>query len=138
MNEKIEYAKKKLRNGEPLAVWFDLDGTLCRQYGKQYDKAEPIPEMIELARELYDMGCFIIITTARGATSGVDWKELTEEQLLSWDVKYHQLLMGLPRDLYIGDESLQPKEFLRLVNTVKQDDRLKKSAKEQARKARSI
>lgn len=117
MNQKIEYAKKKLRDKEPIAVWFDLDGTLCKQYGKQYDKAEPIPEIIELVNELYDIGCFIIITTARGATSGTDWKDITENQLLSWDVKYHQLLMGLPRDLYIGDEALQPKDFIQLINS---------------------
>ena len=48
----------------------------------------------------------IIIWTARGATSGIDHRKLTEEQLKKWDIQYDELLMGKPDyDIYLDDKS---------------------------------
>jgi carbamoyl-phosphate synthase large subunit len=73
----------------------DVDGTVCTERVK-YEEAKPIEKTIRKINELYDKGNTIILYTARGAYSGVDWSELTEKQLKSWGVKYHQFLRGKP------------------------------------------
>ena len=43
--------------------------------------------------------------TARGSTTGIDWKEQTISQLKSWGVKYHELYLGKPTaDVYVDDK----------------------------------
>ena len=85
---------------------FDIDGTLCNDTHGDYPKATPHPEVISKLNELYDGGHTIILHTARGATTGIDWHELTENQLRSWGVKYHKLLFGKPSaDVYVDDKA---------------------------------
>ena len=65
---------------------FDLDGTLVTSTedgsGKpHYHKAQPIYKHIEKLRKLYKEGHKIVIQTARGSGSGIDYTELTESQI---------------------------------------------------------
>ena len=61
---------------------------------------------------LFEAGHEIVFFTARGATSGRDWRELTENQLLGWGVKYHHLILGKPHsDYYIDDKGVKDTDF---------------------------
>jgi len=92
----------------------DLDGTLCTNTEGAYELAQPIPDRIAQVNALFDSGNKITIFTARGSTTGIDWTELTAKQLLSWNVKYHSLLLGKPfADLYIDDKGVSDSEFFK-------------------------
>ncbi len=61
---------------------------------------------------LYNSGDHIVIWTARGAESGIDYRTLTEKQLREWGVQYHELRMDKPAfDMLIEDKSVQPYVF---------------------------
>jgi histidinol phosphatase-like enzyme len=91
----------------------DIDGTICTQDGANYDRAEPIQNIIDVANQLYSDGHEIIYFTARGSTTGIDWHDVTESQLKSWGVKYHKLILGKPyADYYIDDKASTPEQFL--------------------------
>ena len=86
---------------------FDIDGTLCTNTDGEYEGAEPYPEVIAQVNALYDAGHRIILYTARGSTTRIDWRKLTEKQLWSWGVKYHELFLGKPHaDLYVDDKAM--------------------------------
>lgn len=84
---------------------FDIDGVILTIVEKlQYNLAEPIEENIELINYLYKTGNRIILHTARGSKTGIDWTEVTTEQLRKWGVQYHELYFGKPSaDHYIDD-----------------------------------
>ena len=74
---------------------FDLDGTLCTlevdhmdegpdKDVTQYTEATPKQNRIDYVNRLYDEGHTIIIETARGTVSGIDWYTPTVEQLKLW------------------------------------------------------
>jgi len=88
--------------------FFDIDGTIADTYQKEYEKAEPDEAMIALLNMLYDRGDYIVIITARGTGSGIDWTEVTEKQLKDWGVKYHELHFGR----IITDWARTPEVFL--------------------------
>ena len=47
----------------------------------------------------------IVYFTARGYETGIDWRDVTEQQFKKWGVKYHNLIFGKPSaDIYIGDK----------------------------------
>jgi hypothetical protein len=86
---------------------FDIDGTLCTNTEGEYSGAEPFPEIIEQVNRLFVEGHRILLYTARGATTGIDWREVTMRQLQDWNVSYHELFMGKPTaDLYIDDKAI--------------------------------
>ena len=116
MNLQIEKTLQEIKKGEKkLTIWWDIDGTLCSTDGKDYDNAEPDEAMITLLNSLYDHGHTIYIVTARGASSGINWKAVTKHQLQKWGVKYHKLIMGYSKDLFVDDVCLRPEEFLNEV-----------------------
>jgi len=85
----------------------DLDNTLCETQDSNYTESKPIKERINKVNKLKDDGNKITIWTARGQTSGIDYKELTQKQLTDWGIRYDKLLMGKPSyDLYIDDKSV--------------------------------
>ena len=91
---------------------FDLDGTLCTNTEGDYDSAEPFPERIKKVNELYQEGNQILIFTARGTMTGIDWRDLTELQLDQWGVKYHNLELGKPvAHVYIDDRGISDVNF---------------------------
>jgi hypothetical protein len=91
---------------------FDIDGTICSITDGSYEEAEPFTDRIKLVNKLYDSGSTIIYFTARGSTTGIDWRSLTASQLKSWGAKYHELHLGKPHyDVYIGDKALSDRAF---------------------------
>jgi hypothetical protein len=94
---------------------FDLDGTLCTNTNGDYSNANPFIDRINKVNDLYNMGNRIIINTARGSSTGIDWYEITENQLQLWGVKYHQLFVGkkIEADLFIDDKAISDKDFFK-------------------------
>lgn len=90
---------------------FDLDGTLCRTEGMDYESAEPIWQHIDRVNVLFDAGHHITIATARGAESGKPWRELAERQLSRWRVKYHDLRQKPFAHIIVDDRAMRPEEF---------------------------
>lgn len=91
---------------------FDLDNTLC-SHEKDYSKARPFYHRIDQVNDLYDNGHTIIIDTARGSDTGIDYKELTEEQLKKWGVRYSRLRVGIKffGDYYVDDKGIKDIDF---------------------------
>lgn len=94
----------------------DIDNTICRTRkveGKwDYHRSEPIQYRIDRVNELYDEGNTIIYWTARGSGSGIDWTELTKQQLDIWGCKYHEVRLGKPSyDIWIDDKAFNDKHF---------------------------
>lgn len=84
----------------------DVDGTICTQE-KDYSTAKPFLYNISIINSLYDAGHEIIFFTARGSETGIDWRQVTEEQLSRWNVQYHKLILGKPAgDVYIDDRAI--------------------------------
>lgn len=91
---------------------FDLDGTLCTNTEGEYAQALPLPERILKVNELYDKGNKILIYTARGTVTGIDWRDLTQKQLDSWGIKHHELRLGKPfADVYVDDRGVSDSDF---------------------------
>jgi len=102
---------------------FDLDNTLCRTEGRDYANSTAIQHRIKKVNRLFDSGNHILIYTARGMGyfSGnlelieKEYRELTENQLKNWGVKYNFLKFGKPSyDLIIDDKNLKLEDFDRM------------------------
>ena len=92
---------------------FDLDGTLCTNTNGKYELAKPFIERIEIVNELHKNGNKIIINTARGSTTKIDWYKFTEKQLISWGLNYNELYVGekIEADIFIDDKAISDKDF---------------------------
>ena len=54
----------------------------------------------------------VVYWTARGTTTGIDWRELTESQFIEWGVKYHDLKFGKPQyDIFIDDKNINTMDW---------------------------
>ena len=73
----------------------DIDGVICNtpliDGINMYILAIPIKENIEKVNRRFDEGHEIVLWTARGARTKIDWSELTKKQLEVWGVKYTTL-----------------------------------------------
>ncbi len=96
-----------------MIIYIDIDETICyTPPSRDYSKSTPLVENIEKANKLYDEGNTIVYWTARGATSGIDWTEVTVNQLNSWGVKYHDVKLGKPHyDLFICDKAMNTEDW---------------------------
>ena len=96
-----------------MTYCFDLDGTLCITSEGNYVEAQPIEKRIQVVNKLYEDGHYIIIDTARGKTTGIDWTNLTVAQLKSWGVKYNELIVGKKPyyDILIDDKCVNDSSF---------------------------
>ena len=91
---------------------FDIDGTICTNTDGDYASAKPFGSRIDHINALYDAGHTISFFTARGSTTGIDWRALTAEQLAQWGVRYHTLIMGKPHaDLFVDDKAIQSDDY---------------------------
>ncbi len=66
-----------------MIVYVDIDETICDYPDgeRKYELAQPIYGNIEKINNLYDEGNTIIYWTARGSVTGVDYEELTKQQM---------------------------------------------------------
>jgi len=87
---------------------FDIDGVLATKVDDlDYTKAKPIQKNIDLLNHLAAIGHTIILYTARGSETGIDWHEKTAEQMRSFGVQYQRLVTGKPAaDYYIDDRMM--------------------------------
>ena len=96
-----------------MIIYVDIDETICETPpDRNYKLSNPIKENIKKINDLYDEGHTIIYWTARGTGSGIDWREVTEDQFKTWGVKYHRLRFNKPiYDLFICDKAVNTSEY---------------------------
>lgn len=91
---------------------FDIDGTICTNTNGDYANAVPYKGRIEQIRLLIRQGHDVFFMTARGSETGIDWSNLTRQQLLEWGLPEGRLYFGKPSaDFYIDDKAVNIKEF---------------------------
>jgi len=98
-----------------MIVYIDIDETICeipKEFGRDYSKAVPIKENIKKTNKYYEQGHTVVYWTARGGTTGIDWREVTEKQLKEWGVKHHELKLKKPNyDLFICDKAMNTRDL---------------------------
>jgi hypothetical protein len=95
-----------------MNIYIDIDNVIARPDNPGHDgpydytNVSPIEENIARANALYKAGHRITYYTARGTETGIDWKDVTREQLDAWGCKYYELKMGKPAfDVLIDDKA---------------------------------
>ncbi len=92
---------------------FDIDGTICKTTDGNYAKAIPMKRRIAKINKLYKEHK-IVLFTARGSATGINWGLFTKKQIEGWGVMYHELIMGKPYgDVYVDDRAVSDKEFFK-------------------------
>ena len=92
---------------------FDIDGTICTNTNGEYELAEPFEDRIVFINQLYNQGHTIKYFTARGSTTSLDWRGLTENQLKKWGALYHELILGKPYgDIFIDDKGFNCNQWI--------------------------
>ena len=91
----------------------DIDGTIANTPGNlDYTMAHPIKKRIDVINKLYDEGNYIKYWTARGTKSGIDWYDITHQQLLDWGCRFHELEVKKPfYDVWIDDRAFNAEEL---------------------------
>jgi CMP-N,N'-diacetyllegionaminic acid synthase len=114
-------ANKQATSSHPstnMTFCFDIDGVIATLVpGNDYKLSRPRRDIIAIVNRLYDAGHRIVLNTARGGMTGIDWSELTAEQMTNWGVRHHQLTLGKPAaDFYIDDRAISLTELLRITD----------------------
>ena len=96
-----------------MIYYVDIDETICFYEGERYyPDARPLIDNINKINELYDAGHTIVYWTARGAVTGLSWRDLTVDQLEEWGAKYHEVKLGKPAyDVFIDDKAINSEDF---------------------------
>ena len=90
----------------------DIDGTVFNTIGNDYPNSKPIPERIAYFNRLYDEGHTIKYWTARGGNSGLDWYDLTLQQLKDAGAKFHTFQTRKPcYDVWIDDKAFNANAY---------------------------
>ncbi len=97
----------------------DIDGVIALKTSDlNYNLAGPNNKVIDVINKLYNLGHYIVLFTARGYTTGIDWENVTESQLKDWGVSYHELHFGKPdADFYVDDKMLELTSLISLFAT---------------------
>jgi len=111
-----------LLSGRPLTLCVDIDGVLATLVGDlDYGRCSPNTEVIDAINVMAEAGHRIILHTARGSSTGRDWRQVTESQLKQWGVRYHELFFGKPAaDLYIDDRLVPAKAMLAAAKAIRE------------------
>jgi hypothetical protein len=95
------------KNNASPVVFVDIDETICfYPDDRVYEQAVPNHENIAKINKLYDEGWTVVYWTARGSTQPDNQRrierlrELTIQQLTTWDAKFHRLELGDKKPLY--------------------------------------
>ena len=105
--------ESKLYNEKKKAL-VDIDETICFYKDKrEYPLAIPHLDNIKKINTLYNEGHHITYWTARGSVTGIDWLEMTANQLDEWGCQYHELSVGEKPayDLLICDKTKRIEEI---------------------------
>ena len=95
-----------------ITYCFDIDGTICTDTQGDYTSALPYAERIIHINDLFANGNTIKLFTARGSTTGIDWRHITERQLSDWGVNYHELILGKPfADVFVDDRATSAADY---------------------------
>ncbi len=96
-----------------MVIYVDIDETICETpEDRDYTKSVPIPERIAKVNQLYENGHTIVYWTARGTKTGLEWTDLTRNQLIEWGAKFHDLKLGKPYyDLFVDDRNINTTDF---------------------------
>ena len=97
-----------------MKIYVDIDETICFYEGERYyPNAIPNFENIKKINKLYDENNYIVYWTARGTVTGIDWLEITSNQLDKWGCLYHELITGKKPDydLLICDKTKRIEEI---------------------------
>ena len=97
-----------------MNIFVDIDETICRYVDERYyPHAIPIQENINKINKLFGEGHKITYYTARGSVTGINWYDITKEQLDKWGCKYHDLSVGdkPDYDLMICDKTKRIEEI---------------------------
>lgn len=106
----------RITSGQKRFV-FDIDGVIAKiAVNNDYSIAEPNMIMVDIINKLYSLGNEIILLTARGYVTGIDWREITENQLKKWGLQYHELHFGKPNaDYYVDDRMISMDRLIELL-----------------------
>ena len=99
-----------------MKIFVDIDETICFYDGVDrlgYKNAIPNEKNIAKINKLYEEVHEITYWTARGSYSGIDYLELTANQLDEWGCQYNELSVGeKPNyDLLICDKTKRIEEI---------------------------
>ena len=96
-----------------MIIYVDIDETICTTpESRDYTKSRPIVKNIKKINKLYEEGNTIVYWTARGSGTGLNWYDVTGQQLKKWGVKYHEYRVGKPvYDLFICDKAINSLDF---------------------------
>jgi hypothetical protein len=84
----------------------DIDQTLFCSKIPTYEVTYVNKRMIDIVNDLYEHN-FIILWTARGTVTQIDWRVHTEKQLKDMGVKYHELRLKKPMyDFWVDDKAV--------------------------------
>jgi CMP-N,N'-diacetyllegionaminic acid synthase len=94
----------------------DIDGVIATiTPNNDYNLARPMGENILRLNRLHAAGNRIVLFTARGSLTGIDWSAVTARQMKEWGVAHHELRFGKPAaDFYIDDRLLSLDALQRL------------------------
>tara|TARA_R100000664_G_C2669904_1_gene82385 strand:+ start:293 stop:586 length:294 start_codon:yes stop_codon:yes gene_type:complete len=96
-----------------MIVYIDIDETIANTPDdRNYSMSTPIKENIAKANKFYDEGHTVVYWTARGSGTGIDWYDITKDQLIQWGAKHHDLKLGKPMyDLFIDDKAINSEDW---------------------------
>ncbi|MFN4146540.1 MAG: cytidylyltransferase domain-containing protein [Runella sp.] len=102
--------------GKKYTFSVDIDGVVAQlSPANNYNLSQPNWPVIEAVNRLYDQGHKIVLFTARGSATGIDWTELTHRQIQNWGVKHHELRLGkVAADFYVDDRNLSVHELIEM------------------------
>lgn len=89
-----------------MIIFVDIDNTICITKNGDYRNSIPLPKQIAKINRMYDEDHTIIYWTARGGTTGIDWTDFTEKQLIKWGCKFHSVSLDKSEfDIIIDDKA---------------------------------
>lgn len=114
--EQVQLLKQK--GNQSLKICCDIDGVIAaKTIDNNYAIAQPLVQNIDIINTLHKQGHQIVLFTARGYTTGINWRDITEKHMKEWGVMYDKLIFGKPdADIYIDDKLMsisQLKNFIK-------------------------
>jgi hypothetical protein len=95
-----------------MRIVVDIDGTICSITNGNYELASPFSDRIQKINDLFRDGNQIVYFTARGSSTGKNWRDITLKQLNIWGALYTEVIFGKPAgDLYIDDKGINSEDY---------------------------